>query len=383
MTTCLRIAVLAAACAGLAPRAGRAGEPAEWKGKVFGAVEPKLSEHLDLMDRQERLPERRWFGADKRSNQRAMDELLDEAIKALCVSGLDDCRQRLRALEREAREGRRTLNRYRRERISAPPKAALNWAEAWRKSKEDYDRLIADEEKHIEACQKQIKNLKTEFAKQMRAIGLDLSDEAVESLLSSVSGDDFISMCIVFDNVKMVTEQLRKLTEQTGEDLASAKRYYGMYVVLVKVLDRVQKQFIRKIRDVYIPQLQKFSERAQSNIAEARRLIEAGQGDAAILQANIRSNELTQRAAEYYADYLRQQARMVENENRELQKTLATALNTYKTVKLSSDVAMLISRGLRNFDAIMKLRLPVLREFRNSALQRKFQILTQQMKGAV
>ena len=350
-------------------------------GKVFGEVLPTLNEHLELMDRHEALPEKRWVGADRQSNQSAMDELLDEAIVALGTSGLANCRQGLRDLERQIQGGRQTLSRYRRDRISAPKESDLSVGKVWRTSKEDYDELIAEKQKEIERNEKKVASLKGDFAVQLRAMGLELSDDSIESMLSSVSGDDFVSMCVVFDNVKMVTSQLQKLTEESGEDLATAKRYYGMYVVLLKVLDRVQQSFIGRARKQYMAQLKEFGERAESNIKEAETLIADGQGNADTLRINIHSNKLTQKAAQYYMDYLREQAHLVEQQREELKKALATAMNTYKTVRLSSDVAELLSSGRRDFDALMKLRMPSLRDFRNSALQRQFQMLTDQMRG--
>jgi hypothetical protein len=51
-------------------------------------------------------------------------------------------------------------------------------------------------------------------------------------------------------------------------------------------------------------------------------------------------------------------------------------VNTYETVKLSSDVASLIQAGRKNFDTLMQLRLPYLREFRNEVMNKEFKRMT-------
>jgi hypothetical protein len=53
---------------------------------------------------------------------------------------------------------------------------------------------------------------------------LDMTDESLDALLESVSGDDLIDMGIVFKNVKTVTQQLENLTNQSGENLDMAQR---------------------------------------------------------------------------------------------------------------------------------------------------------------
>ena len=72
---------------------------------------------------------------------------------------------------------------------------------------------------------------------------------ALSRCLSSVSGDDIVTMAVVFDNIKHVTTQLQELTEQSGEALDVSKRYYGMYVVMIHVMDRIQKSFVRDINE--------------------------------------------------------------------------------------------------------------------------------------
>ena len=81
----------------------------------------------------------------------------------------------------------------------------------------------------------------------------------------------------------------------------------------------------------------------EENIKQARALIKINGGDEKLLRANIASNQLTRETAVLYIEYLRRNAALIEAENRKAQKTLATAMNTYDTVKLSSDVAALMN----------------------------------------
>jgi hypothetical protein len=182
----------------------------------------------------------------------------------------------------------------------------------------------------------------------------------------------------VFHNVRLVTVRLQQLTEEAGESLDVAKRYYGSYVVLVRILDHVQKDFVERVRTDQVPRLDAFAQKAEANIETARDNAANG-GDPRIAEQNIRSNELTREACKAYARYLLEQAAAVEAQNEALQPRLRDALNTFETVQLSSQVAETIRDARRNFAALLELDVPELRGFENVELQREFERLTDQL----
>ena len=149
-----------------------------------------------------------------------------------------------------------------------------------------------------------------------------------------------------------------------------------MYVVLVRILDRVQKNFISTINDNHLPRLKLLAKQADNNVKNAEYLLKQG-GAKEILSANIKANQTTRKAADHYTFYLKQQVDLIEYENMQIEKNLAIAVNTYETVKLSSDVASLIQAGRKNFETLMQLRLPYLREFRNEVMNKEFKRMTQ------
>jgi hypothetical protein len=354
-------------------------------GRMFRDVSPRLEEALDLLDRQKELPRRTFlFGEDQRSNRRKIDQLLDEAIEMLGVSGLADDRTLIREVEGKIKASQRTIADYQRRRISAPQHedlGLLDKANPFLVTRQDLDKKIEGERSNISAWEEDLRRLRVDFGAKLRSTGLELDDQAVESLLASVTGDDIVSMAIVFDNTRKMTDQLQALTEQSGENLDTAKRYYGMYLVLVEVLDHIQDRFVEQVTEEHIPALEKFGQQAQKNIDEAQELIRKKKGDEPILRSNIAANETTAEAARHYIDYLRQQSQMVRAENEQVEKTLATARNTYETVKLSSDLAALLESGRQSFNTLMRLRLPYLREFRNESIRREFQRMTDQLRS--
>ena len=349
--------------------------------KLFSEVMPPLTEAKEAYDRHEELDESAWFGEDQESNQEKIDELLDEAIVVLGISGIATTRQELRTLQEEieALEEQRIADRE--ARIGAPSADELNRLEqTYKTSREDYDVRIDEATAGIGDRRHRIAELEVEFVEELQGIGLDIDIEGARALLATVNGDDFIEMCVVFDNVRGITEQLEELTNASGESLDAAKRYYGSYVVLIKLMDRIQKDFVRRTRDEMLPKLAEYEEKAREIIRDAERNLKDG-GNPAIAEQNIRSNELTIEATRFYVEYLRQQADEIEARNEALQVTLRDAENTYDTVSLSSQVAAIMKEGQRNFAALLRLELPALRGFENAELKAEFERLTRELNG--
>lgn len=356
-------------------------------GEVFEQVLPILDQARELVDQHAGLPDKSRvpFTDDKQSNSAAINELLDEAIVVLGVSDVSDYRERIRECNQSIADSYASIADYQRQKVSAPRAEDQGQLGKWNPfelSQEALDKRIADEKASIDNQRKRLADFKQSFSRELSKIGVELDADGVDALLSSVSGDDIVTMAVVFDNIKQITSQLQELTESSGEALDVSKKYYGMYVVMVQVMDRIQKTFIRDVNDKHIPKLDGFATQAEENIKQARALIKINGGDEKLLRANIASNELTRETAVLYIEYLRRNAALIEAENRKAQKNLATAMNTYDTVKLSSDVAALMKTGRRDFETLMKLQVPELREFGNEAIRREFERMTSELRAA-
>lgn len=349
--------------------------------KLFGEVIGPLTEAAEAHSEHDQLEESTWVGKDQKDNLEDINSLLDGVIEALDESEVATTRAELRQLEGEIRVLNQRLIDDREKRLSAPTREELNRIEkVYTKSREEYDERIQESLDGIAERRAQIQALHEYFVQQMRGLGLDIDLEGARSLLATVTGDDFVAMCVVLDNVRGLTLQLQELTDESGESLEAARRYYGAYVMLVRLMDRVQKSFITRALDEMLPKLDQLADQAEGLIEQAEENIEAG-GNRAILEQNIESNELTVRATTFYGEYLRGQAAEIQARNDKLQVSLRDAENTFDTVSLSSQVAAILQEGQRNFAALLSLELPPLRGFDNAELQQEFERLTQEMSG--
>ena len=371
----------------------KAGEAArEAASATFGKVLPVLEKALALFDRQKDLPDKGLsyvpaivgdrIAPSKHSYQKSIDELLDDAVALLKVSPVTDCRDKIEALKETIRTSTGNMDRYKKARVSAPVEKNDTLTDRWNPfhdTKESLDKKIAAEEAAIKDCGEQIAALKSAFGKGLVEMGMTVSDDLVESLLSTVGGGDFLEMGVVFDNLKNVSGCLRELTEKSGEAPEVSRQYYGIYLILAQVLDRTQTSYVKRVEGELIPQLDRLGEKAGANIRNAKQLIASNGGSIDTLKKNIESNELTIKAVNGCTALLKSNAEMVKKQNENTVRIVATAENTYQTVDVGANVGQLIATGTKEFDAIMNLKLPELRDFNNDALRKEYERLNLQI----
>lgn len=352
------------------------GEQDQGFGQVWDRSLPKLDAALQREDLQSSLPEASWFGADQASNRAAIDQLLDETVQILAVSPALRQRERIQSLQHEIARARADIAEARQKRVSAPSQSTIASTVG------DYDRAIAAREADIQRLEQEMGQVKRQFAEELRAMGLGLTDEQVEFLLSTVVGDNMVDLGILFDNVKAITAQLEQLVAQSGEDLQSARRYYGLYVVLLKALDRMHLQVEEAIGEQYLPQIDGIAAKAQSLAADTRRLLHTSPEKQDLLNANLKAQQLTIEAAGVYRQYLDDQKRQVHLARLALEKDIAAAWNTYETVRVSGELVGLVKSSQQLLEGLMNRQVPALRPFENLEMQREFQKLTLQLRTA-
>lgn len=349
--------------------------------KFFEQAHDALDDALNLFDDAETRPEEGdlrfydFLSRTKESQTRKVESYLDVAGDALGISSISNRRQQILDLRESISENQRNISTFKRKRISAPA-STFNPLGV---TKSGYDKKIAVAKDAIVQAQNSIEVEKENFVKDLNRIGMDLDSDSIDNLLESITGDEFVRVSIIFDNAKTFAAELERLTNETGEDLEAAKKYYGVYLMLLKTVSRLQEKFVESVDNEYYPKLDEFAAKARKNINEAKRAIAAG-GDETVLRNNIASNQLTYDAAMFYKEGLAHQKHQMMLANLECKKNILTAANTYKTVALSKDVAALMAVSRRAFDAISGLSVPDLRPFQNEKMKDAFSQLTRELR---
>lgn len=346
----------------------------------------KAVEHFDELTQ---LPESHWVRRDQASATRDITKLIEEALEVLDIPALSNIRSQYRQVEGRIRDEELALAELREKRLLAPEGdagALTRWTptETLRNftasTRGDFEMMIEIREGNVAAYRDELAQLRRTLAEQLQQIDINMPPDQVELWLSSAIGNDVISMGVVFNSIRTITERLEELTHETGENLSFAKRYYGMVVILHKLVVHMQSSFVEKVDNEILPRLEEFQTEADEIIADSRRLIREG-GNRTTLDANIAANELTKRAISLYQQVVRGQRDKVADALAISRREESVAINTYRTVSLSANVAGLIRDGLSTFETLSNLQVPDTANFENAEIREEFRQLTERLSA--
>jgi hypothetical protein len=219
------------------------------------------------------------------------------------------------------------------------------------------------------------------FVEKLAGIGVRVSREAAEGLAVSVNGDDVVALLGAYANVERLEAGLRGAVSAAPDNEAVARRYYAVHATLFAVLETVQGEAASRIENLYLPRLEAVDRETRElrQDAQARLRQVRDPGLRASLEANLRTQELTLRAAELYRRHLQDQRASLSQALERTRAARGVADNTARTASLALDVAAMVRSGDRDFGAVVAVRPPVAVPFEGEALRREFEGLSRRL----
>jgi len=344
--------------------------------EMWNNVFSQLEDGLEVIDDIKKAPDSRFFGDDKKSLRKDLNAVLDKTLVLLEDKSINDYRAQIERFNQLIETSRNHIAQYREDKISAPKEHSV------KTTRDDYLKKIAEEKENISLYQGEIKKITVHFKERLHDIGVELTQEQVNILLARVDADDIIQMSVVFDVLKQITSQLMQLTQESGEDIKQAKKYYGMHVVLLEMVNYMQQKYIDMVDTVYIPKIDTIISNTIKTRNNARKYIssETNAKRIASYQNNINALNLTLKTAELYQENLKEQKHRVAAAQKVLQRDLNLSQNTYDTVEISADLLSVLKTSKDSFDALMSLQVPQIVPFENMQMQKKYQELSRLLK---
>ena len=218
--------------------------------------------------------------------------------------------------------------------------------------------------------------------KELDALGLRLSGAAAEQCLFTANFGDLIDNVIVAKNIGLVVENLRELMA-TG-DVTAAKRYFGMYRVMVEVQKACFDDYLEKSRHgewrKKLNQIREDAAAARQNALDSAQDASFSEQQRAVFRRNAEVNVSTLNAVAAYEKILDQHEAIIQVKEEEAARMLRVAENSYATVSLAGDFLALVKSSQDSFDALLQLQLPPIEIFNDEALQTEFVALTKKLK---
>lgn len=342
---------------------------------MWQRIVPELQKVRELEDRRKTLPRWAIFRTDQSDNREQINRTLDEAVSILSDAPAGALRRQMADLQASIQADRKEISALRERRLAAPEQGVLRTTVA------DIDARMEGLQARVAEQEAKVREIQGTFREELAWIGLDLTREQTEFLLATVIGDTVIDISIAFHNVRHLTSQLETLTAENQEDIQLARRYYGMYTALLRMLSHIYDTAIREIDQGYLPEMEQIRTRTQELMKQTSQMAgTAADNHRPTLQANLRSQEFTLRAADMYRGYLEEQRASLREAKTRIEKDLAVAMNTYETVQLSGDLLSVMRSSQELFNLMFEMEVPDLRPFENVELRREFDKLTDRLR---
>lgn len=343
--------------------------------EVWRNLTPKLAEIEKLQTEHATLPPSALFGKDQASHQKSINSLLDEAVLILGISETNNIRNQIQSLKDSIITAKAKIAQYRQDKIGAPTQSH------WKTTAAEYDLKIKEVDADIRRYEQEILELESSFTQSLERIGVRLSKEQLDLLMASVVGDDIVESSVIYANVRQMSAQLMTLTEESGEDLEVTRRYYGMYTVLLRVLLHMQQQFIDKIEQEYLPNIDRIASEVDTVRKNTEQLLKTASPERqAHLKANLGAQALTLKAAGLYREHLEAQKAKMFVAYTKTQSDLEVAQNTYQTVRLSGELVSLLRTSQDAFSLLLTIEVPELLIFDNTQMKQEFTLLTEKLE---
>ena len=226
-----------------------------------------------------------------------------------------------------------------------------------------------------------IDELEFDLKKKMSALGIDLTREQIRVMTTRVDGDELARSFAIFDVTRQISNTLGQLMKENSFSAQTTVKYYGTYVILSEILGYSQREYIDKIKTLYLPAIAKIEDDIEASIDFAEKSLGDTTSDSNkdILKANIRSNQFSLEVVQSYRTILKSQIESLENALERTEEQIMVAYSTYDTAANSANLVNLISETQDTFDRIMNMQVPDIIPFENTELELKFQEISDQI----
>jgi len=204
---------------------------------LWDALLPKLEKGLEYNDKLEKAPDSAWIGSDKKDIREDMDKVFNQIIDTLIEDDFLSYKKEINALQQEISANRNTIAFYREKKISAPATSKI------KTTKSEYAQKIEALQEENKNNEIRIGQVKQKLIHQFADIGVNLTPEQINVLLTRVDGDDIIQMALMMDVLKHITDQIMVLMKENSEDLNYAKKYYGLHLVTLELIVYIQQKY--------------------------------------------------------------------------------------------------------------------------------------------
>ena len=335
------------------------GKLSAWAGKVT-----ELREEMDY------LPESAWLGSDKKSQRELIRSKVMKIRNVLLSTNAQEIMKHVDDLDERIADIDHDIHKESARDAFCSEKGDNN---DLRKLREKRSRLARERECSVRVV-----------LGELETLGLRLSGGA-EQVLFMVDARDLVDAVIVSKSIGIVVEHLRTL--MSTSDVAMAKRYFGMYAVMVDAQKSCFDIYLEKSRTgewrEKLTRLESEASILRQDALTAAKDMSFSEQQRAAFARNAEVNETTLKAIAAYGKILAQHEAVIQAKADEAAKMLLVAESSYKTVAVTDEFLSLIKANQDSFEALLQLELPPIEFVNDMSFQTEFAALTRRLTNDV
>ena len=343
---------------------------------IWNDLLEKLEKTIEYNKKFENAPKDSWIGEDKKDIKEDIDEIFSEIITILTDNNVLKYKDDIANYQKKISDNKYQILEFREEKIVAPEKSLIYTTKA------GFDEKINNLKDENKIFLKKIDLIKNNLKKSFHNIGVELSSKQIDTLLIRVDGDDMIYISLTMDILKSITDRILELMNESGEELSQAKKYYGMHFVLLQLVVYIEQDYINKLNNIYIKNIDNVISKAKNMIIKTKKLLNIEENDSRrdIYNKNLEAQRLTLKVANLYKKDLIKSRNNMKKAQKISEKNLAVAKNSFYTVSLSSNLYKIILDSQNMFQKISKIQIPNIVPFHNKQIKNKYSELRELIK---
>jgi hypothetical protein len=304
--------------------------------------------------------------------------LLDKILKALSDDDLIDMKNKINRLKSDNTKSEMFISDLTIRKIESP--VSKQWYEVHKTTKNEIDQQILNKREEIEENTNLIQSLQDEIKARLKNEPSlkNISSEQLDSLFSTVMADSSLELIVVLKNIIGLIDVLKNNLLDSGENIHIAQKYYSIYYFMTEAYVRQHDIVLNRYEQVYEAALLTIINENKKLMAQTKQLpTQAGN-----YGANYRAQQITDRTAELYLRYLREQRREMEKSRAKAMEMAALAENTYKTVNIAQQLGQVMQENQQEYEQLLSLQIPELINFENKEMEQELLKLTERLQAA-
>ena len=303
--------------------------------------------------------------------------IVAECFEILADSETLDLLKKRDKIQKSIQEKRQKIVDRQKELIAAPDE---HW-NPLKSTKSSLTRDIANLKNEIKGLEANLEQAQTEALELIKGRGVPITAEQMNTLISAADGEDTASIMAVAENVKNIQLKIEEVVQSPDSSVELLKTYTGIYMMCHKVYTYAISHALERIDQVYLVKLDALRQEAQGLLNNAKQMLHgANPSDRKILETNVTANQRTLEVIGLYTQYLRRQKNNLQRLEATAKKSADVAVNTYRTVKTSTELLSMMRASYGEFSKIFDFEPPDVSLLYGERLRGEFEDITAKLK---